>query len=139
MMCLPFFLILSFVLNVIFYYQQKFLQGIATTVDKLYIADGHRIREVDLNSGVISTLAGKTSINWGEDQTGSKPVCAGWKTPSHDHQFDWPTDMALNPIDNSIYVLDGGHIVSVSHDKNIQVNCISNIERYELISSLFIS
>ena len=117
------------------YYQQKILQGIATTIDKLYIADGHRIREVDLNSGVISTLAGKTSINWGEDQTGSIPVCSGWKTPSHEHQFDWPTDMALNPIDNSIYVLDGGHIVSVSHDKNIQVNCISNIERYELILS----
>lgn len=62
-------------------------QGIAVDKDILYIADGHRIRTVDLNTGIISTLVGQTTINWGEEVTSSKPPCIGWRVPIPGKQY----------------------------------------------------
>ena len=83
---------------------------------------------MDLNSGLIKTLAGKTSLHWGEELTGFKPVCGGWKTALPDGPFHWPTDLSVNPVDDEVYVLDGGNVFSVSLDGNVRMNCI-NLDR----------
>ena len=90
------------------------------------MADGARIRVVDLNTGLITTLAGKTSSHWGEDQTGSKPVCTGSMTASPDHAFDWPTDLALNPVDGQLHVLDGGDVFAVSETGHVRISCLNS-------------
>ena len=90
------------------------------------MADGARIRVVDLNTGLISTLAGKTSSHWGEDQTGSKPVCIGSMTASPDHAFDWPSDLALNPVDGQLHVLDGGDVFAVSESGHVRISCLNS-------------
>ena len=104
-----------------------FFQGITSSEDKLYLADGHRIRVVDLNTGLITTFAGKTSFHWGEESSGSKPVCSGsgWRTSLPDHEFDWPTDLSVNPVDESIYVLDNSRILSLSSNGDVFQNCIT--------------
>ena len=100
------------------------------------MADGVRIRMVDLNTGLISTLAGKTSSHWGEDLTGTKPVCTGWMPASPNHGFDWPTDVALNPVDGRLHVLDGGDVVVVSESGQVRINCmISDRLNYGLLKS----
>ncbi len=31
------------------------------------------------------------------------------------HQFQWPTDIAVRPSDNSVFVLDGGELVRITN------------------------
>ena len=55
------------------------MQGITTSKDgKIYIADGHRIRRIDIITGIIQSIVGKGNnhhrMNWRPPQffTGSK-------------------------------------------------------------------
>lgn len=69
----------------------------------LVFADGRRIRKV-LSNGTIITIAGTHQIN-------------EWEPPrecSRDARLTslrWPTDLAFNPIDHSLYFLDGDDVL----------------------------
>lgn len=65
----------------------------------LVFADGRRIRKV-LRNGTIITIAGTHHINeWEPPRECSRHALAT--------SLRWPTDLAYNPYDDSIYFLDG--------------------------------
>uniref|UniRef100_A0A672I683 Teneurin transmembrane protein 3 n=1 Tax=Salarias fasciatus TaxID=181472 RepID=A0A672I683_SALFA len=75
-------------------------KGIA--VDKnglIYFVDGTMIRKVDRN-GIISTVLGSN------DLTSARPLTCDTSMHIRQVRLEWPTDLAINPMDNSIYVLD---------------------------------
>jgi sugar lactone lactonase YvrE len=74
-------------------------QGLALdAAGNLYIADthNHRIRKLDLTSGLITTIAGST------------PGFSGDNAPATASQLDLPTALALDPA-NDLYVADTGN------------------------------
>uniref|UniRef100_A0A672I773 Teneurin transmembrane protein 3 n=1 Tax=Salarias fasciatus TaxID=181472 RepID=A0A672I773_SALFA len=73
-------------------------KGIA--VDKnglIYFVDGTMIRKVDRN-GIISTVLGSN------DLTSARPLTCDTSMHIRQVRLEWPTDLAINPMDNSIYV-----------------------------------
>ncbi|KAL2089213.1 hypothetical protein ACEWY4_016112 [Coilia grayii] len=82
-------------------------KGIA--VDKnglIYFVDGTVIRKVD-KTGVITTVMGSN------DLASARPlVCDGAMDVSQ-VVLEWPTDLAISPVDNSLYVLDGNLVLRV--------------------------
>lgn len=98
-------------------------KGIVVTLNgEIIIADGTNIRVVD-KSGVIHTIIGdhdhKTGV-W-------KPFpCSGAGTlggslPLAKVNLRWPTELAINPLDNSLYIMDDHLILKVTHDKRVKI------------------
>jgi hypothetical protein len=86
-------------------------QGVV--IDKkgnIVFADGRRIRRVIVKTGIIETIAGLYHINeW-------KPMDA-CQTELVNSPLQWPTDLAINPWDQSLYFLDGDEILQLRKDK----------------------
>lgn len=72
-------------------------------------ADGRRLRMVNAFNGSLITVAGTPLLNQWQppDQCDSLA-----KTTS----LRWPTDLTLNPIDQSVYFLDGEEILILKSD-----------------------
>ncbi|XP_028815540.1 teneurin-3 isoform X2 [Denticeps clupeoides] len=80
-------------------------KGIA--VDKnglIYFVDGTVIRKVDQN-GMITTVLGSN------DLASARPLNCDSSMDIHQVVFEWPTDLAISPMDNSLYVLDGNVVL----------------------------
>ena len=91
-------------------------KGIAISADrKLYLADGTTIRVVD-EEGIIDTLIGSKFPEklW-------KPMACGGTTRLEDAALRWPTEMAVNPLDNSLYFVDDGVVTKVTSDGRLQM------------------
>ena len=91
-------------------------KGIAISADrKLYLADGTTIRVVD-EEGVINTLIGSKFPEklW-------KPMGCGVTTRLEDAALRWPTEMAVNPLDNTLYFVDDGVVAKVTSDGRLQM------------------
>ncbi|KAG8137058.1 hypothetical protein E2320_005600, partial [Naja naja] len=76
----------------------------------IYFVDGTMIRRVDQN-GIISTVLGSN------DLTSTRPL-------SCDSVMDisqWPTDLAVNPMDNSLYVLDNNVVLQISENHQVRI------------------
>uniref|UniRef100_A0AAZ3S2E3 Teneurin-2 n=1 Tax=Oncorhynchus tshawytscha TaxID=74940 RepID=A0AAZ3S2E3_ONCTS len=92
-------------------------RGIA--VDKnglMYFVDATMIRRVDQN-GIISTVI-KTN-----DLTAVRPLSCDSSMDVSQVRLEWPTDLAVNPTDNSLYVLENNMILRIT--ENHQVNIIA--------------
>jgi sugar lactone lactonase YvrE len=65
-------------------------------LDQLYIADtmNHRVRVIDLNTGIITTIAGN-----------GKPGYSGDGGPATQASLRFPTDVAIGP-DHTLYIAD---------------------------------
>ncbi|OQR66691.1 teneurin-3-like [Tropilaelaps mercedesae] len=89
-------------------------KGLAFSVDNtLYFADGPRIRMVD-KRGVIHTVIGgpRGRHQW-------RPIpCAGTLLVEQT-KLRWPTELAINPIDNSLYFIDDHMIIKLTKDKRV--------------------
>ncbi|XP_053714235.1 teneurin-3-like isoform X3 [Synchiropus splendidus] len=90
-------------------------KGIA--VDKnglIYFVDGTMIRKVDQN-GIISTLLGS------HDLTSAQPLTCDATMHITQVRLEWPTDLAINPFDNSIYVLDNNVVLQITENQQVRI------------------
>ncbi|XP_034043467.1 teneurin-3 isoform X3 [Thalassophryne amazonica] len=90
-------------------------KGIA--VDKnglIFFVDGTMIRKVDRN-GIISTVLGSN------DLTSARPLTCDTSMHIRQVRLEWPTDLAINPMDNSIYVLDNNVVLQVTENRQVRI------------------
>ncbi|XP_028969053.1 teneurin-m [Galendromus occidentalis] len=91
-------------------------KGIAISMNnEIYIADGTNIRYVD-RLGVMNTIIGDHhhKSHW-------KPLpCTGTYTASQVN-LKWPTELAINPLDNSLHILDDHVIMKLTPDRRLKV------------------
>uniref|UniRef100_A0A3Q3MDE5 Teneurin-2 n=1 Tax=Labrus bergylta TaxID=56723 RepID=A0A3Q3MDE5_9LABR len=90
-------------------------KGIA--VDKnglMYFVDATMIRKVDQN-GIISTLLGAN------DLTAVRPLSCDNSMDVSQVRLEWPTDLAVNPMDNSLYVLENNVILRITENHQVSI------------------
>ena len=81
---------------------------------RVYIADGNNIRMVD-EFGVISTLAGHQHhrATW-------KPMPCTGSLPIDEVQLNWPTDIAINPLDDTLHFVDDDMVLQMTKDGRVK-------------------
>ncbi|XP_069496010.1 teneurin-4 isoform X4 [Ambystoma mexicanum] len=87
------------------------------TVDKfglIYFVDGTMIRRIDQN-GIISTLLGSN------DLTSARPLSCDSVMDIAQVRLELPTDLAVNPMDNSLYVLDNNVVLQISENHQVRI------------------
>ncbi|KAJ7402588.1 Teneurin-4 [Pitangus sulphuratus] len=87
------------------------------TVDKfglIYFVDGTMIRRIDQN-GIISTVLGSN------DLTSARPLSCDSVMDISQVRLEWPTDLAVNPMDNSLYVLDNNVVLQISENHQVRI------------------
>ncbi|XP_029437000.1 teneurin-3 isoform X1 [Rhinatrema bivittatum] len=90
-------------------------KGIA--IDKnglIYFVDGKVIRKVDQN-GIISTFLGSN------DLTSARPLTCDTSMHISEVRLEWPTDLAISPMDNSIYVLDNNVVLQITENRQVRI------------------
>ncbi|XP_031628947.1 teneurin-a isoform X5 [Contarinia nasturtii] len=91
-------------------------KGIVIAADRtMYIADGTNIRAVDPN-GIIHTLIG----HHGHNNVWSPAPCKG-ALLSSETQLQWPTGLALSPLDGSLHFIDDRLVLKLTADMKIKV------------------
>ncbi|KAF7238046.1 Teneurin-3 [Varanus komodoensis] len=91
--------------------------GDGVAIDKnglIYFVDGTMIRKVDQN-GIISTLLGSN------DLTSARPLTCDTSMHISQVRLEWPTDLAINPMDNSIYVLDNNVVLQITENRQVRI------------------
>lgn len=91
-------------------------KGIAVSLlGEIFIADGTNIRYVDTN-GLIHTLIGDHfhKLHW-------KPFPCSGIISSQKYSLRWPTELAINPIDNSLNILDDHMVLKLTSDKRLKI------------------
>ncbi|XP_067220865.1 teneurin-4 isoform X4 [Chanodichthys erythropterus] len=87
------------------------------TVDKygvIFFVDGTMIRRIDQN-GIISTLLGFN------DLTSARPLSCDSVMDISQVRLEWPTDLAVSPMDNSLYVLDNNVVLQISENHQVRI------------------
>ncbi|XP_049938928.1 teneurin-m [Schistocerca serialis cubense] len=91
-------------------------KGVAVSADNvLYFADGTNIRMVD-RDGIVTTVIGDHmhKSHW-------KPIpCEGTLNVEEVH-LRWPTELAINPLDNSLHIIDDHMILQLAPDGRVKV------------------
>ncbi|XP_050083154.1 teneurin-a isoform X2 [Anopheles aquasalis] len=91
-------------------------KGLAIAADRtMYIADGTNIRAVD-PKGTIHTLIG----HHGHQNRWSPVPCRG-AARAMQVQLQWPTALALNPLDGSLYFVDDRLVLKLTADMKVKV------------------
>ena len=90
-------------------------KGIAISADnKIYLADGTNIRVVD-EDGVITTLVGSNKgRSW-------KPIGCQGTSRIEDVNLRWPSDLAINPLDNSLHFIDDNTVLRITLDQQVEI------------------
>lgn len=90
--------------------------GVAISSDNiLYFADGTNIRMID-KDGLVSTLIGNHmhKSHW-------KPIpCEGTLNTGEVH-LRWPTDLSINPLDNTLHIIDDHMVLKLTTDNRLKV------------------
>ncbi|XP_022536740.2 teneurin-1 isoform X2 [Astyanax mexicanus] len=89
-------------------------RGIA--VDKygsVYFVDGTTVRKID--KGIITTVMGSNGL------TSTQPISCDTHMDISQVRLEWPTDLAISPLDNSLYVLDNNLVLQVSEAGLVRV------------------
>ncbi|XP_023612318.1 teneurin-1 isoform X3 [Myotis lucifugus] len=87
------------------------------TVDRhgfIYFVDGTMIRKIDENA-VISTVIGSNGL------TSTQPLSCDSGMDITQVRLEWPTDLAVNPMDNSLYVLDNNIVLQISENRRVRI------------------
>ncbi|XP_053702801.1 teneurin-4 isoform X2 [Synchiropus splendidus] len=87
------------------------------TVDKygvVFFVDGTMIRRIDQN-GIISTLLGFN------DLTSARPLSCDAIMDISQVRLEWPTDLAVSPMDNSLFVLDNNVVLQISENHQVRI------------------
>ncbi|KAI9548021.1 Teneurin-4 [Dissostichus eleginoides] len=87
------------------------------TVDKygvIFFVDGTMIRRIDQN-GIISTVLGFN------DLTSARPLSCDAVMDISQVRLEWPTDLAVSPMDNSLFVLDNNVVLQISENHQVRI------------------
>ncbi|XP_066154380.1 teneurin-m isoform X3 [Euwallacea fornicatus] len=91
-------------------------KGVAVSNDNVvYFADGTNIRMVD-RDGIVTTVIGNHmhKSHW-------KPLpCEGTLNLEEVH-LRWPTDLAINPLDNTLHIIDDHMILQLTVDGRVKI------------------
>ncbi|XP_071453131.1 teneurin-m isoform X1 [Hetaerina americana] len=91
-------------------------KGVAVSSDNVvYFADGTNIRMVD-RDGIVTTVIGNHmhKAHW-------KPIpCEGTLNVEEVH-LRWPTELAINPLDNTLHIIDDHMILQLTPDGRVKV------------------
>ncbi|KAI4462797.1 teneurin and n-acetylglucosamine-1-phosphodiester alpha-n-acetylglucosaminidase [Holotrichia oblita] len=108
-------------------------KGVAVSNDNIvYFADGTNIRMVD-RDGIVTTVIGNHmhKSHW-------KPIpCEGTLNVEEVH-LRWPTELAINPLDNSLHIIDDHMILQLTPDGRVKVvagrplHCASPVSGYDM-------
>ncbi|KAK8385757.1 hypothetical protein O3P69_016491 [Scylla paramamosain] len=105
-------------------------KGLAIAADRtMYIADGTNIRMVD-PEGIIHTLIGHHG-----HKTRWRPLPCRGGLPASQVELQWPTGLALSPLDGSLHILDDHVVLQVTGDGSVRVragtplHCHANLDR----------
>ncbi|KAL2095166.1 hypothetical protein ACEWY4_009885 [Coilia grayii] len=91
------------------------MEGIA--VDKhglVYFVDGTTIRKIN-EKGVITTVIGSNGL------ASTQPLSCDSHMDISQVRLEWPTDLSVSPLDNSLYVLDNNIVLQVTVDNQVRV------------------
>ncbi|XP_042896054.1 teneurin-m isoform X1 [Parasteatoda tepidariorum] len=91
-------------------------KGLAVSAyGEIYVADGTNIRMMDRN-GIIHTIIGDHyhKSHW-------KPFPCGRTVSISQVHLRWPTELAINPLDNSLHILDDHIVLRLTPDKRLKV------------------
>ncbi|XP_042895037.2 teneurin-m isoform X2 [Parasteatoda tepidariorum] len=91
-------------------------KGMAVAVDnRMYFADGSNIRMVD-SRGIIHTMIGDHhhKRQW-------RPIPCTGTLKIEEAKLRWPTDLAINPLDNSLYFIDDHMVLKLTQDQRVMV------------------
>jgi YD repeat-containing protein len=97
--------------------QLNYPKGLAISVDKtMYISDSRNIRVVT-PEGIIQTLIGNQ-----ERQNGPpRPLPCQSTLMAGEVHLQWPTKLALNPLDSALHIVDDTMVLKVTPDMRIHV------------------
>lgn len=108
-------------------------KGLAIAADRtMYIADGTNIRMVD-PKGVIHTLIGHHG-----HKTRWRPLPCTGGLPANQVELQWPTGLALSPLDGTLHILDDHVVLQVTDDGSVRVragtplHCPANPDKHPL-------
>jgi len=91
-------------------------KGVAVAADgTIYFADGTNIRSVDAD-GIISTIVGSH-----QHRTHWNPMPCQGTLPLAQVRLRWPTEIAINPLDNSLHIIDDHMIMRLTSDGRMRV------------------
>ena len=80
------------------------------------MADGTNIRQVDEN-GYISTLVGHQ-----HHRSVWKPMpCEGASPSASEVQLNWPSELAISPLDGTLHFIDDNVVLKLTSDKRLTV------------------
>lgn len=101
-----------------------FPKGIAFTFDgSIYFADGNSIRMVN-KKGIIQTVIGNNNGNkkYGNNYKQQwKPIPCTGSIELSSVTLRWPSELAVHPIDGSIYFLDDSMVLKILPDSRLMV------------------
>ncbi|KAF7707190.1 teneurin-1-like isoform X3 [Silurus meridionalis] len=90
-------------------------RGIA--VDKrgfVYFVDGTTIQRIN-ERGVLTTYIGSNG------PMSTQPLSCDSRMDITQVRLEWPTDLAINPMDNSLYILDNNIVLQVSESLEVRI------------------
>ena len=96
-------------------------KGITVGADGIiFIADGTNIRQVD-EHGIMTTLIGhqRHRSTWRPMPCGGSNG-GGGSMPINEVQLNWPTELAISPLDGSLHIVDDGVILKVNYMQSCQ-------------------
>lgn len=91
-------------------------KGVAVAADgTVYFADGTNIRTVD-KDGLISTVVGNH-----QHRTHWNPMPCEGTLPLGEVRLRWPTEIAINPLDGALHIIDDHMIVRLTSDGRMKI------------------
>ena len=92
-------------------------KGLAIAVDNtIYFTDGRNVRVI-FSDGTIDTLIGHHKHVMGPP----RPLGCETTFQSSDIQLQWPTKLALNPLDHTLHIVDDTMVIKLTADMRVQV------------------
>lgn len=83
--------------------------------NRMYIADGPNVRMVNSDNKIYTILGGYAPMRH------AKFPCSGEAIPMHKFVPRAPLDLAINPIDDTLHILDDNVVYKVTQDKRVQI------------------
>lgn len=91
-------------------------KGVAVASDgTVYFADGTNIRAVD-RDGLVSTVLGNH-----QHRTHWSPMPCEGTLPVGEVRLRWPTEVAINPVDGAVHVIDDHMILRLTRDGRVKI------------------
>lgn len=91
-------------------------KGVTVAADgTVYFADGTNIRAVD-KDGLISTIVGNH-----QHRTHWNPMPCEGTLPLGEVRLRWPTEIAINPLDGALHIIDDHMIVRLTSDGRMKI------------------